>query len=469
MAEQEETLPVAGETLPSIDPGASFAGLSVHAQVFWLAVPVLMEQVFTFFVGFYDTYLAGHIEGQQSAATAAICMGAYVSWLASLMFMLASTGALALVARAKGRGDLAEVNVVVGRAVAIAGVIGLLFAAVAIPCAEYFVKLTKLSPEASLIAVRYIRLDACGEIFTAITLAGTAVCRGAGQMKLPMAILAGVSLVNVLSTTALVYGWGPLPELGVDGIVGGTCVARVLGGCLMLGTLFLGVDGLKLRLRELRLRGEHVTRMTTIAWPAMVDGIIAWTAHFVFVGVISQLGDTAFAAHYIGVDFEAITYLPAVAWGAAAATAIGQSLGAGDRERAMRCGHAAALQCLPVGIINTLVFGLAGGWVFRVMTSSTEIQEVGTSAMGVLAACQIPLVIGIVYIHGLRGSGETRLPLILAIVSTAGLRVPIAWWFGIKCGGGLAGAWLGMLADVTVRGLLGAGLYSWGRWTKLKI
>ena len=93
----------------------------------------------------------------------------------------------------------------------------------------------------------------------------------------------------------------------------------------------------------------------------------------------------------------------------------------------------------------------------------------GISALPVLACCQIPLVIGIVYIHGLRGAGETRLPLILAIVSTAGLRTPIAWLFGIHWNGGLPGAWLGMLADVTVRGLLGAWLYSRGRWTKLKI
>lgn len=469
MAEPEETLPVPGENLQPEIGIANPPGQSVHAQIFWLALPVLFEQVFAFFVGFYDTYLAGHIEGQQSAATAAICMGAYVSWLASLMFMLASSGALALVARAKGRGDLAEVQIIAGRAVAIAGTLGMLFAALTIPFAEYFVRLTKLSPEAAAIAVRYIRADACGEIFTALTLAGTAVSRGMGQMKVPLGILVVVSLVNVLCSSALVYGWGPLPELGVDGIVGGTVIARVSGGLLMLAVLFRGFDGFRLQWKELQLRGAHVARMTKIALPAMIDGMIAWSAHFTFVGVISRLGDTSFAAHYIGVDFEAITYLPATAWGAAAATAIGQSLGAGDRERAMRCGHAAALQCLPVGIIGTLVFGLAGGWVFRVMTSSEAIQEVGTQAMGVLALCQVPLVIGIVYIHGLRGAGETRLPLILAIVSTAGLRVPIAWLFGITWGGGLTGAWIGMLADVTVRGVLGAGLYSWGRWTKLKI
>ncbi|RLS55366.1 MAG: MATE family efflux transporter [Planctomycetota bacterium] len=469
MAEPEETLPVPGENLPPPPCRSDWLGQSVHSQVFWLALPVLLEQVFIFFVGFYNTYLAGHIEGQQSAATAAICMGAYVSWLANLMFMLSSSGALALVARAKGRNDLEEVNIIAGRAVAIAGMLGLLFAAITIPFAEYFVRLTKLSPEASQIAVRYIRADACGEIFTALTLAGTAVCRGMGQMKVPLAILMAVSLLNVGFSTAMVYGIGPFPAMGVDGIVGGTVIARIGGGLLTLAFLFRGFDGLKLRVRELRLNGPHVARMTRIAIPALIDGLIAWSAHFTFVGVISQLGDTAFAAHYIGVDFEAITYLPATAWGAAAATAIGQSLGAGDRERAMRCGHAAALQCLPVGIIGTLVFGLAGGWVFQVMTSSPQIREVGTSAMGVLACCQIPLVIGIVYIHGLRGAGETRLPLILAIVSTAGLRVPIAWLFGIAWSGGLAGAWLGMLADVTVRGVLGAGLYSWARWTKLKI
>ena len=119
--------------------------------------------------------------------------------------------------------------------------------------------------------------------------------------------------------------------------------------------------------------------------------------------------------------------------------------------------------------LGMILFATAAGPIYRLMTSSSEIQAVGIAASPILAYCQIPLVIGIVYIHGLRGAGETRLPLILAIVSTAGLRTPIAYLCGILWNGGLAGAWLGMLADVTVRGCLGAWLYSRGRWTKLKI
>ena len=469
MPEPEESLPVLYG--PVEDRGeAPPHGGSVHWEVLLLALPVLGEQVFSFLVGFYDTYLAGHIPGGESiAATAAIGVGAYVSWLANLMFMLASTGTLALVARARGRGDLEEANVITGRAVAVGGFIGLLFAAIMIPCAPLFVAMTNLSPGAAQIAIRFIQIDACGEIFTSITLSGAAAFRGCGSMRVPLVVLGFVSLVNVFASYSLVHGLGPIPACGVDGIVGGTLIARILGGLLMLAALRYGYRGLQLRWRDVHWGGEHVARLTRIGIPAALDGLIAWSSHFLFVRIISQIGDAAFAAHYIGVQFEAVTYLPATAWGAAAATSIGMALGTGDRERAVRAGHAAALQCLPVGILGLILFAFAGQPIYELMTSSGEIQAVGISAMPVLAYCQIPLVIGIVYIHGLRGAGETRLPLILAIVSTAGLRTPIAWLCGIHWNGGLAGAWLGMLADVTVRGLLGAWLFSRGRWTKLKI
>jgi MATE family multidrug resistance protein len=472
MPEPEESLPVLygptnGTETQSVPPGPP---PSVHRQVFQLALPVLAEQVFSFAVGFYDTYLAGHLPGNESVvATAAVGFGAYVSWLANLMFMLASTGTLALVSRARGRGDLAEANVITGRALAVGGVIGLVFAGFMIPYAPYFVSITDLSEEASATAVRYIRVDAFGEIFTAITLAGAAAFRGCGTMRVPLVVLGTVSLVNVVASRALVYGLGPIPRLGVDGIVGGTVVARILGGILMLIMLRANINGLCVRWRDIHFGGEHVGRLARIGLPAALDGLIAWSSHILFIRVISQIGDAAFAAHYVGIQFEAVTYLPATAWGAAAATSIGQSLGAGDRERAVRCGHAAALQCLPVGILGGILFATCATPIYQLMTNSSEILATGVEAMPILAWCQIPLVIGIVYIHGLRGAGETRLPLILAVVSTAGLRTPIAHLCGIVWNGGLPGAWLGMLADVTVRCILGAWLYSRGRWTHLKI
>ena len=469
MPEPEESLPVLYG--PVEDNAANqLATGGVHREVLYLALPVLGEQVFSFLVSFYDTYLAGHLPGSVSvASTAAIGVGAYVSWLANLMFMLASSGTLALISRAKGSGNPEEANVILGRSIAAGGIIGMLFALVMIPAAPYFVSMTKLSDEAALIAVRYIRVDSFGEIFTAITLCGAAAYRGSGLMRVPLGILAFVSIINVVASYSLVHGLGPLPAMGVDGIVGGTVIARILGGLLMLATLQFGVGGLRLRWSEVHLGGHHIVRLMRIGVPAALDGLIAWSSHFLFVRVISEIGDAAFAAHYVAVQFEAVTYLPATAWGAAAATSIGMALGAGDRERAVKCGHAAMLQCLPVGILGLILFATAGAPIYQLMSDSLEIRTAGVAAFPILAICQVPLVIGIVYIHGLRGAGETRLPLILAIVSTAGLRTPIAWLCGIHWNGGLTGAWLGMLADVVVRCLLGAWMYSRGRWTQLKI
>src|SRR5690606_21518553 len=113
-------------------------------------------------------------------------------------------------------------------------------------------------------------------------------------------------------------------------------------------------------------------RILAIGLPAALDGALMWGAQFLFLMIISHLSagsqrTSIFAAHIVGIRVEAITYLPAVAWGAAAATLVGQSLGAGLPQRAIHAGHTAARQCGMLGAVMTLVFFFGAGPIYRFM------------------------------------------------------------------------------------------------------
>ncbi len=443
---------------------------NLRATVFFLALPVLGEQVLNFLVGFYDVYLAGHLAGDiRTDATAAVGVAAYVGWLASMLFAVVGNGTTALISRAWGSDDREQANLVANRSALLSLVSGLVFMLLIIPTAPWLIGFMGLKGNAALIAVRYLRIDAIGLLFSSLSLVLAAAFRGCGDMKTPMWVFGSVSILNVIISTIFVNGWGIIPALGVDGIVTGTLIARVSGGVFILILFAKGTSGLSLKLDQLRLRGETVRRILSIGIPSAVEGLVMWMGHAMFLRVISEIGQTEFAAHIIGVRVEAITYLPAVAYGAAAATMVGQSLGAADRDRAVKAGHEAAMQCAILGVFITLWFTLGADWIYTMMHKDQAVRDVGIPAFRIVGLFQIPLILSIVYFAAIRGAGETRFPLYVALVTTYLVRVPLGYYFGIHLGMGLMGAWVGMNADMFVRGVLATWRFWSKRWLLTKV
>lgn len=434
--------------------------------IFLLALPVLCEQLLTFCVGLVDTYLSGTLS---TAATTAVGLGAYVGWLASIFFGLVGTGTTALVARHWGAGEFDHAHRITNRSIALAAVLGTVFYGLIFTAAPTFARMIGMDPATADVVVRYLRLDGIGHLLTSLTLVGAAALRGAGDMRSPMVILSVVNVTNVLISATLVFGLGPFPAMDIDGIIIGTVSARFVGGLLMLGLLSSGLSGLVLQRRELRVRGNTVRRILRIGGPAALDGAFMWGGQLVFLTIIGHLtygpeSATIFAAHIVGIRVEAITYLPAIAWGYASATMIGQSLGAGDKRRALRSGHESALQC---GLLATLImvtFYAAAPAIFGLMHENPAVAEAGVPAFRLLSLFQVPLVVSIIYVLSLRGSGDTRYPLLITIIGVLGFRLPVAYVCGVVLQGGLIGAWAGMCADILVRSVLASIRYARGRW-----
>jgi MATE family multidrug resistance protein len=447
----------------------------LRSTILLLALPVLLEQLLSFCVGFYDTFLSGHLAESVSAnATTAVGLAAYVGWLASMIFGLIGTGTTALVSRFWGAGEFAQANRVANRSIALATVLGGIVFLVVFAGAPLVPRMMNMDPETSRIVIRYLRIDGIGHIFTGVSLIGAAALRGSGDMRSPMWILGLVSVLNIIVSTTLVYGLGPVPEMGVDGIVLGTVTARVTGGLLMLAALVRGLSGLRLMRKELTFRGELVSRILRIGGPAALDGLIMWGGHFVFLKIISMLGDgdfdsPIFAAHIIGIQLEAITYLPAVAWGHAAATTIGQSLGSSNHDRAIRAGHEAVRQCCMLSLVITLVFFFGSHAIYSLMHGNAQVVAVGAPAFRMVALFQVPLAASIIYVFALRGSGDTRFPMWITIIGVIGVRIPVAYVCGVVLEGGLYGAWIGMCADMVVRALLAFSRYRQGSWSKTRV
>jgi putative MATE family efflux protein len=452
-------------------PGLDITSGPIRRTLLVLAIPVLAEQLLNTFVGLVDTYLAGRIS---PTATAAVGVAAYVSWLVSMLVMLVATGTTALVSRCEGAGDHAEANHFCNQSLTLAAIVGAGLGAMIYAAAPSLAASFNMSGEAYDITVTYLRIEAIGHMPMSVTLVASAAFRGIGKMRVPMLVFVVINMVNVVASCSLVYGLGPVPAMGVNGIVGGTLVARVLGTGIILSVLILGRAGLTLRRRELPITLARTRRIVRIGLPAAVDGGVMWSGQFVFLLIIARLapnplGEAYLAAHIVAVRVEAFTYLPAVAWGAATATMIGQALGAGDTRRAVRAGHEGVLQCglLSIGIAACFAFGAS--FIYRQMSADPLVQSVGPGPFRILAALQPLLVVSIVYVAGLRGAGDTRFPLLITVIGAFLIRVPLGYFCGIVLQGGLLGAWLGMFGDMTWRAIGAAARFLSGRWVHTRI
>jgi len=463
----EASAPAAG---PALASQRVVAG-GVHATMFALALPALLEQLLTFFVGFYDTWLSGEIS---AAATDAVGLATYVDWLGGMLFRLVGIGAAAIVARHWGAEEFEDANRTTNRALALASVMGLAVSAFLYAAAPMFTMLLGMQGESREIAIHYLRVDSICYFFLSFTFVGGAILRASGDMRTPMFIYALVGIVNVIAATAYVYGVGPIPKFGVNGIVMGTVTARIFGGVLIVAGFARGFGPLRLVLREWRLRGEMVSRIMRTGIPAAADGALTWAGIFLFLMVVARgtggvADDISLAAHFVGIRVEALTYLPADAWGFAAAAMVGQALGAGDKRRAKRAGHAGALQCSLLAGAMTIVFYLAAEPIYHFMHKDPQVVEIGIPAFKLLALFQIPLVVGTVYVHALRGAGDTRFPLWINLVGIFVVRLPLAYLCGVLLHGGLFGAWVGMCSDLGIRAIMATAWYIRGRWMAVEV
>ena len=470
--------------MPSLENSTS------RQQVLSLALPALGEQLLNFTVALYDTFLAGYVStgGHETGLyTTTVGIASYLGWLASLLFALVGTGTTALVARAQGRGDLAEANRFANRSLFLVTPLALLIATALYSAAPFLARRAGLEGESAQVLTNYLRIDSFGQLLFGFCLVGSAALRGVGDMRTPMRILGAVNVLNMLVTTVLVFGTrpgspleplatlvGPRDSWGVMGIVAGTLAARLAGGAVMLGVLARGISGLKILGNLLVPDAEDLRRILRVGLPAALEGFTLWTGQWLFLEIISNLGTrddgSAFkAAHMIGMDAEALTYLPAMAWGYAAASLVGQSLGANNPQRARAVTNAAGRHAIVIALVGTLVYLFGADLIYRVMSQEAPVRAIGAPALRFLSWYQVPLALVIVYLQAIRGAGDTRAVLLINFVGFYCIRLPIAWLMGIHLELGLIGAWSGMSIDVLCRAIATGLYFARGKWAQTKL
>lgn len=435
-----------------------------------LALPVLAENVLAMFVGWSDAILTGRILVEERyLAAAGAC--SYLIWLIESFAALVSTGCQAIVARLVGADRVDEANHIVVQSLLLAFVLGLVLRLLVIFGAESVVTALNLETQAKELAVVYLRIVADCCPFMMLMMVGTMCLRAAGHTFAGMLIMSTVNIVNIALSWALTCGVGPIEGWGWPGVATGTAISFGVGGLITLAWLIRGYKDLRIPVAVPKPDPASFSRILKIGIPGAANSLGMVLCHLWFLSIIGKLGTTAMAAHIVAIRCESLSWLTADAFAIAAATLIGQSLGARRLDLARLYGW---LSCLLGGLgmsfLGIIFFTAAYPmfWLF-VDPSQTEVIELGVPVLRLVAFTMPGMAAAIIFTGAMRGAGDTRWPLIYNTVGLVTVRIPLAYALTDWMPWGLFGAWVAMFVDIYARGLAATWRYLAAGWTTIEV
>ena len=340
---------------------------------------------------------------------------------------------------------------------------------------------------------QYLWITAAGVPVAAVLFVSSACMTAAGDTRNPFLVMVAMNVVNLIVTLVLALDRLPIIHgqlelrglgLGVVGIALGTVIGWLVGAVLMIMLLLRPAGAIRLHPHRLRPHWHTVRRIWRVAYPNLLDRGGHWAGNWIIImivgaiGASSAIGDAVQGAHIIAIRIEAISFLPALAFAAAAGTLTGQYLGANDPAMARK----AARQCWLVGAgimaALGLVFITVPEALVRILTDIPVFLETSPDLVRICGFVQFFFGSALVLQGAMRGAGDTRVPALLSNTLTWGLRLPAAFILGIDelalsddlvfqgFGLGLVGIWYALCGELLVRGCVFIVRYSREGWLK---
>lgn len=457
-------------------PGSSddLTPQTLNRTIVKLAVPAVLENLLGTAVLLADTLLIGRLH--DPAALAAIGVSGSYLWIAQGVFMALGVGALAIVARAWGEGNLREAKQAAGQSIALSLVLSIVLMGLMMAFAEPFMRMLVQDPDPAM-ADHVVKL---GTLYTHLILTTALLAwprmvmsnlmRAAGDTRTPMLITLAINILNIALAALLIFGFGPVPAMGLAGAGTATAIVLGLGGIASFIAMWRGWTPLQVSPRQMVVwHWPEVRRIWNVALPNIIESAIQRVGFITFVGIVSSLGTATMAAHQITNSIESFAFMPA--WGLAIATStlVGQSLGA----RRIDIAELATKRSAIFGVSAMVVMG-AGFIAFAPQMASAfgaEAEVLALASVAVaLSALELPsLAFYMIYSGALRGAGDTRSPMIVSLIGSIVLRVSMVWLLAVGLRMGLAGVWIGTAIDWLGRAVIVYVLYRRGRWKQLRV
>ncbi|HOJ81974.1 MAG TPA: MATE family efflux transporter [Acetomicrobium flavidum] len=431
-----------------------------------LALPSLLELMLATLFGMVDMIMVGNVS---AASLAAVGISNQPMMLILAVFQALNVGTTVLVARFIGTGDRRSSGLVLRQTLILTAILGVLTSLIGFLFARRVVVFMGAKPEVIPLATSYFGIVALGSIFIAITMGITAALRGAGDTVSPMKYNILSNLINVFGNYILIYGKLGFPAMGVTGAALSTTISRGLGMMMAFyavhrqGSIFSNFPLLRLKV-DVGL----VKRMLRIGLPSGLEQVALRTGQIEFARTAASLGTMVFAAHQIALNVVGLSFAPGQAFGIAATTLVGQSLGAGRPDVAERCGFETRRLGMIIAFSIALLFFFFGRQIADIYINDAEVTRMAAKALKIVAIMQPLQSTQFILAGALRGAGDTRWPLLSTMIGIWCIRVVFAKVF-VALGFGLIGLWTAQLLDQLFRSIFIYKRYTSDRWKTIRV
>jgi putative MATE family efflux protein len=432
-------------------------------EIWGLSWPVMLSQVLLNVVGLVDIAMVGRLGAEKVAA---VGYATQFSQLSQSVLYAVGFATVALMSHAIGARDLARARHSLAAALLVSVGTAAVLTTILLAAPGAMLAALGADPAVARAAIPYLQLVVGASLPLAVGMTLEFALRADRDTRTPMLIASFVTAVKIAGNAVLIFGAGPFPRLELVGAGLATLLSQGVGLLLFTTVVVRSPDGspLALRPRDFAAGRAHVREVVRIMVPSVGERLANNLALLAYFRVLSGYGSVAIAAYTVGVRLLAFTWIPGTAFGTAASTFVGQSLGAGRREAAVQWGWRANHLSLVVAVVLGGACAAMPRFLAGLFTHDAALIEELVPFMIILALVQPALQSHFALGGAHRGAGDTFTPFVAAAIGNWALRVPLAFVLALGFDAPVLWIWLVILFDHVARAVWLALSFRRGRW-----
>jgi putative MATE family efflux protein len=472
MTEHDEPSTTIGSDAPEMTPWQTvkvaltgreleFTSGSIGRAVVLLAIPMVLEMVMESVFALTDAFFVSRL-GTDAVATVGLTEA-----MISILFAVAiGTGmaTTAMVARRIGERDARGAGVAAAQSIVLGLLLTLLVAVPGVVFAEQLLSLMGGSPELVASGRGYTQVLFGGSATILLIFLLNAVFRGAGDAAIAMRVLWIANLCNIVLDPCLIFGIGPFPELGITGAAVATTLGRGVGVAIQLWILFRGSSRIRISLQDLVPRVRVIARLFRLSVGGILQFLIGTSSWVILVAIIGRFGPAAVAGYTLAIRLVIFAILPSWGLANAAATLVGQNLGAGRPDRAETSVWRAGIYNMAFLLAIAVVFIATAGPLIRIFSADPAVVEYGVSCL-IWVSLGYPFYAwGMVVVQAFNGAGDTYTPTLVNFFCYWLFQLPLAYVLAHFAAFGPTGVFAAITAAESLIAVVGIAIFRRGRW-----
>jgi len=443
-----------------------YTTLSIRRSIVLLAIPMILEMLMESLFAVVDIFFVGRL-GSNALATVGLTES--VLMVIYAVGMGISIAATALVARRFGEKNYLEAGSITFQLMMTGGILALLTGGIATYFAADILALMGAAPGVIASGVAFSRIIFAGSIVIIMLFLINGAFRGAGQPHLAMRALWIANGANIILDPILIFGVGSMAGLGLEGAAWATTAGRSIGVIYQLYHLLNGRHLLKIARKNLVFSFSAMLKILKISSGGMVQFLIDSASWIFLTRIIAEFGSNALAGYTIAFRIIVFTLLPAWGLSSAAATLVGQNLGAYKARRAELAVWLTARYNVIFMLAITLIFILFGKHLSGIFTTDAEVISIASEALSIITLGYIFFGLGMVMVQAFNGAGDTRTPALINIGVLWLIEIPLAYTLAITAGLAATGIFIAIALCHSLHALVSWWLFRQGKWKKIKV